>query len=405
MTRLSVLRLGLLAPLFAMLGQSACSTAPVTPALGLFDDARFGPPSVRTDRAQLFEISPAMDRFLQQQLSGPIRAHGTRRGLFTALNEGGHLQLDYDDSLTRTAAQAFEARAGNCLSLVVMTAAFARALELRVDYQSVHIDEVWSRSRNFLMLSGHVNLSLSPGIREINRSVSRLGALVIDFIPIDEDARQRAISLSEATIVAMFMNNRAVELMELGDLNSAYAMLRTGLQADPLYLNAVNTLGVLYRRHGDLDLAERSLRWVLTQEPRNLQALSNLGLVLRAQKRVDEALVVEATLQSLQPRTPFADYERGLAAAKAGDWAAARVAFERELKRVAQFHELHYWLGRTYFELGERELAATHMQEARDQALTLDQRSRYAYKLEVLRRPPQRPTATPQGSANAPKPP
>ena len=358
MTRLSVLRLALAAPLLVLAG---CVTAPVTAELGLFDDARFSAPSVRTDRAQLFELSPAMRRFLQQQLTGSIRLHGPRRGLFMALNEGGHLHLDYDASLTRTAAQAFEARAGNCLSLVVMTAAFARELELWVDY-----------------------------------------ALVIDFIPIDDETRQRAVGLSEDTIVAMFMNNRAVELMEQGDLNSAYAMLRTALKADPSYLNAVNTLGVLYRRHGDRDLAERSLRWVLTQEPRNLQALSNLIVVLREQARLTEALAVEVTLQSLQPRTPFADFERGLAAAKAGDWVAARRAFERELKQVAQFHELHYWLGRTYYELGERELAAIHMQEARDQAQTLDQRSRYAYKLEVLRQPPARPTATPSLPASNP---
>jgi Tfp pilus assembly protein PilF len=399
MTRLSVLRLALAAPLLVLAG---CATVPVTAELGLFDDARFGAPSVRTDRAQLFELSPAMRRFLQQQLTGSIRLHGPRRGLFMALNEGGHLHLDYDASLTRTAAQAFEARAGNCLSLVVMTAAFARELELRVDYHSVHIEEVWSRSRNFVMLSGHVNLSLSHGIRDINQGVSRVGALIIDFIPIDDETRQRAVGLSEDTIVAMFMNNRAVELMEQGDLNSAYAMLRTALKADPSYLNAVNTLGVLYRRHGDRDLAERSLRWVLTQEPRNLQALSNLIVVLREQARLTEALAVEVTLQSLQPRTPFADFERGLAAAKAGDWVAARRAFERELKQVAQFHELHYWLGRTYYELGERELAAIHMQEARDQAQTLDQRSRYAYKLEVLRQPPARPTATPSLPASNP---
>jgi hypothetical protein len=40
--------------------------------------------------------------------------------------------IEYDSTVTRTAAQTYAARAGNCLSLVIMTAAFAEELGLRV---------------------------------------------------------------------------------------------------------------------------------------------------------------------------------------------------------------------------------------------------------------------------------
>ena len=48
--------------------------------------------------------------------------------------------------MTRNAAEAFDARSGNCLSLVIMTAAFAKELGLPVRYQNVFVDEAWSRS-------------------------------------------------------------------------------------------------------------------------------------------------------------------------------------------------------------------------------------------------------------------
>ncbi|WP_374433838.1 tetratricopeptide repeat protein [Inhella sp.] len=371
---------------------AACSTAPQAPEAALFDDARFRPATLRTDRAQVFELSAAMRSFLQRDMASSLRLNGPRRGLFLALRDHGYLQLDYDASVTRNAAEAFEARAGNCLSLVVMTAAFAHELDIRVGYQSVQIDEVWSRSSNFVLLSGHVNLTLAPGMREIGSSHSSGGTMVIDFVPVDEDARVRAQNLSEDTIVAMFMNNRAVERMEQGDHDNAYHLLKGAIRADPGYLNAYNTLAVLYRRLGVNELAERSLRFVMRHDPRNVQALSNLVLVLKAQERKVEAQAAEVELQRLQPRTPFADYERGLAAAKRGDWLAARRYFERELSQVPHFHELHFWLARTYYELGERELSAKHMKEAHDQALTLESRQRYAYKLEVLRRPRPQPT-------------
>ncbi|MBB5206123.1 Tfp pilus assembly protein PilF [Inhella inkyongensis] len=303
------------------------------------------------------------------------------------------MRLEYDASTTRTAAEAFDARAGNCLSLVLLTAALAYHIGLSVRFQSVRIEDVWSRSRNFMLLSGHVNVTLAHERYGSGRSLSTTGFLTIDFIPLDEESRLQAISLSEETVVAMFMNNRAVELMEQGQLANAHAMVKQALAADPRYFNALNTLAVLYRRHGDLPRAERSLRTLLQHEPRNVSALSNLVLLLRQLGRTEEARVAEAALQQVQPRTPFLEFERGLAAARTGDWAAAQLAFERELVLTPQFDELHFWLGQTYYQLGQRERAARHMALAREHALTPEQRRRYAYKLEVLRRP--QPTATP----------
>ena len=53
------------------------------------------------------------------------------------------LGLEYDATSTRTASEAYAARAGNCLSLVIMTSAFAKALGLPVYYQRVFVDESW----------------------------------------------------------------------------------------------------------------------------------------------------------------------------------------------------------------------------------------------------------------------
>ncbi len=55
--------------------------------------------------------------------------------------------------------EAFQARTGNCLSLVIMTAAFAKEVGLPVRFQSVYVPETWSRSGNLYFSSGHVNLA------------------------------------------------------------------------------------------------------------------------------------------------------------------------------------------------------------------------------------------------------
>ena len=373
----------------------ACAhRAPLEDLGALLDATGLPMPTRQFSREQLFALTPAMESFIREEVAQQVRLHGLRKGLFLAVRDLAGLSLEYDASVTRTAAEAFEARAGNCLSLVLLTASLAYRLGLSVDFQSVRIEDIWSRSRNFMLLSGHVNLTLGKERFNSSRSHSTTGNLTIDFIPLDEESRLRAVSLTEDTVVAMFMNNRAVELMEQGELGNAHAMLKEALRADPRHYNALNTLGVLYRRHGDLARAEASLRLLLRHDPGNVPALSNLVLLLRQQGSEALALAAEAELLRLQPRTPFVEFERGLAAARAGQWEQARAAFERELLVTPQFDELHFWLGQAYYQLGQREAAARHMELARENALTPDQRRRYAYKLEALRKP--RPTATPR---------
>lgn len=345
------------------------------------------PAGALLDRAKLFALSPAMLRFVQDELARPIRLHGPRRGLFEALREGGYFNLEYDASITRTASEAFEAKRGNCMSLVLMTAAFARALGLDVTYQTLQMDEIWGRSQSVVFLSGHVNISLHTGAREQGRGANLMGPLTIDFIPIDEASRLRATPLSEDQLVALFWNNRAVEAMELGRLNEAHAYALAALAADPGLLTAMNTLAVVLRRKGKADLAERCLLWVLEQDPRNVPALSNWVLVLRESGRETQALEAQARLRAVQPQQPFAAFELGREAAARGDWAAALAAFEQEEERGTVFHELFFWLARCHYELGQRSRVEAYLKRAAAEAQTPDQRQRYALKLEALRRP------------------
>ena len=126
---------------------AACATAPAPqPNDPLFRDSLFAAPSERIDARDVFALSPEMKDYLAVQIAPQLRIHGRQRGLIDALYNKTQLKLEFDSAMTRTAAQAFAARSGNCLSLVIMTAAFAKELGLSVRYQKVYVDETWSRS-------------------------------------------------------------------------------------------------------------------------------------------------------------------------------------------------------------------------------------------------------------------
>src|SRR5438105_2444753 len=86
---------------------------------GLFQDRSFGAPSAPVSTTDLFTLSPEMRAYLRSpSFALQLRMKGSEHGLVDALYAKGELKLEYDSSTTRTAAQTYAARAGNCLSLV-----------------------------------------------------------------------------------------------------------------------------------------------------------------------------------------------------------------------------------------------------------------------------------------------
>jgi transglutaminase-like putative cysteine protease len=131
--------------LVCCLAISGCAAVPPPDPTPLFTDALFQRPAQWPDPAQVFALDEPMKRHLDAQRRAAGARDGAEQVLLAALYEAGHLRLEYDGTHTRTASEAFAARAGNCLSLVVMTAAFAKELGLSVRYQSAVFDEIWSR--------------------------------------------------------------------------------------------------------------------------------------------------------------------------------------------------------------------------------------------------------------------
>jgi tetratricopeptide (TPR) repeat protein len=355
------------------------------PRTDVFVDSAFKPPSVRIDVQEALALSPAMKRFADTEMASEIRNKGLRDGLIDALYTKGRLQLDYDAEVTRTAAEAFDARRGNCMSLVLMTAAFARHLNMPVRFNSVFLEESWTRSNGIFFVAGHVNISLARPL-VVGRSTifGEPELLTIDFLPADQVRGHRGRVVDESTILAMFLNNRAAEALTVGQVDDAYWWAREAIRTDSRWLSAYNTLAVLYRRKGLMDRAEATLRLVLEREPLNTQAMSNLILVLSDTGRRDEALAYSNQLAQIQPVPPYKFFDEGVAAMRAGEYAAARQLFRKELARAAYVPEFHFWLGLANYGMGDVTSARGEIAKALENSATLKDREMYGAKLAWL---------------------
>jgi len=373
-----------IAALLGCLG--GCAVAPVTaPPERLFVDARFAPPRERIGADDIFALNDAMRHYLHVENARGLREDGPVRGLIHALSQRGEIKLDYDATMTRNAAQAFDARKGNCLSLVIMTAALARELHLDVYYQEVENETTWSRRGNVAFRNGHVNLTLGRRAVDAFRGYDPARLVTVDFLPAEEIAGQRTRPISEGRIVAMYMNNRAAEALADDRLDDAYWWARAALLRDPAFSDAYNTLGVIYLRHGDSEEAAQALTYLLERDSSNAPALSNLLVVREREGRTAEANNLRARLAGLEPDPPYHYFFLGLAAMKKGDFAAAQQLFEKEVGRAGYSGEFHYWLGIAHYKLGHAAAARQQMAIAMQNSITESEYALYAGKFERLR--------------------
>jgi Flp pilus assembly protein TadD len=266
-----------------------------------------------------------------------------------------------------------------------MTAAFAKELGLSVTYQSVAMDETWSRSDDIAFANGHVNVMLGPRIMDINRGYNGKPSLTIDFLPAEDILGQRTRPISEDTVVAMFMNNRSAEALVQGRIDDAYWWARAAVQRAPTFLAAFNTMGVIYLRHGDLGAAESVFKHVLKSRPQDAQALANLASLLDRSGRTDESRALHVRLSQIEPDPPYHFFRLGVVAMQRGDFAAARVLFKREVDRADYNGEFHFWLGVADLRLGDVDAARKQFAIALQNSTTRGDHDLYAAKLDRLR--------------------
>jgi tetratricopeptide (TPR) repeat protein len=369
----------------ASLALAACASQE-TPRMAdatrtVLHDEMFHPVAVLSPD-EITGLSPEMQDYL---LSSIVVRHkfvdARREELLRALTTKGQLRLEFDAERTRTVAEAFHDHSGNCLSLTLMVGSMARALGLHAQYQRVLTDATWNRVDNNYLLIGHVDVVLSPSDDHVVFPPTSRQDTVVDFIPTSDLHGMRAEEIDETTVVAMFMNNRAVESLVVKDYDQAYSWVRASMRLDPTLVDSYNTLGVIYQRRGKFKEAEQAFQLVLAREPRNTLVMSNMIAVLNQEGRHNEADLLAAHLKEIEPFPAYFYFNQGRTAMGAGDYVTAQRMFQREVDRAPYNDEFHFWLARADAYLGDFDDARAELKLALEASTTRHQHDLYANKL------------------------
>lgn len=125
--------------------------------------------------------------------------------------------------------------------------------------------------------------------------------------------------------------NRALVLIDLGDLRNAEGALHTAIALRPNYTEAWNSLGLIRNNKKQWEAARKALEKALASDPNYPQAWVNLCATLQELKLYDDS--IEAGMRGVQLCPDFAQAHYNLATAyyKNKEWKKAIVYFDRSI--------------------------------------------------------------------------
>ena len=250
-----------------------------------------------------------------------------RRMLF---HEDG-LDINYDESLTKTASETFESKLGNCLSMTNLFVAAARHIGIDARYQIVAVQPTWEKSNDTMIRYKHI----------VATGRLRGGSeYIVDFLPEFELGARRSRVISDRHGVALYYSNLGAEHIIRARPAQAIRYLRTSLSIEPDLTDTWNNMGAAMQRLGRLRLAEFSFKNAIKLSASNSMAISNLARYYVGSGQAEKARTLERVAASYRQRNPYYFYLRAQQAFDGNDHEEAIRLLNKaiRLKRDADFY-------------------------------------------------------------------
>jgi tetratricopeptide (TPR) repeat protein len=133
-------------------------------------------------------------------------------------------------------------------------------------------------------------------------------------------------------------NNLGVVYKELGMYEQATAELNKALALNPKYARAYHNLGVIYQLKEDWRQAAKNYETALSLDRNQLSSYNNIGLVYRAQKQPHEARQILEKALAINPYFAQTHYNLALVLEEIGELDQARLHYQKFVAYAGEDH-------------------------------------------------------------------
>lgn len=284
----------------------------------------------------------------------------------------GWLDLKYELTPTRTAAETFSSARGNCLSFTNLFVAAGRERRLNPFFVEVEDYQRWNYHNGVVVSRGHIVAGMY-----VDGNMA-----TYDFLPYRPKSYRSFQPISDLAAAGHYYNNLGAEALMADDLETAKRWLDIAVRLAPDFDKAINNHGLVLLRTGRTDDAVAAYEQGLELHPENVPLLTNLVRAYQIQGRHDRAAELLDRLEAMNRASPFFYVYRGDAALAAGDAATALDYMRRALSADSELPEVHLGLVRVYMATGRLSEAKHHVERALRLDATHEEARKYAAMIE-----------------------
>jgi len=348
-----------------------------------FNESLFGVPGHVPDFAEMTALTPQQESEFRRFFDAGVNSrHEPHKRVYEYLTR----RLGNTRFLHRTlsASETVETRSGNCMSLALVTTAFARLADVDISWQLANADPVYSSEGSVIYSADHIQTLLFRTELTHNSMSVAFGRpyILVDYYT--DYAPHSGEPLTESEMAALVYQNLAIEALAEGRLGQSFWLLRAGLQYDPANANIYNALAVVHRRAGDAQTAERLYRFALDEFGDQLIVLRNYRKLLLAQNRAEDADQLERRIMLLPDPDPYPLLGLGDEASENGDTGVALAYYQRAAEVAPYLHEVYLKIASIHTARGDLKRAQRALRKARDKAWAESDQDRYQAKLMAL---------------------
>jgi tetratricopeptide (TPR) repeat protein len=314
-----------------------------------------------------------LDAHVERKSADPVKLYQ----LVAAIVDTDAFGLKYDD-ITRTAAETFHVRKGNCLSFSSMFVAMARDVGLHAEFQEVEIPPDWTLDKDTYVLNQHVNVRVDMGLA---------GKKVVDFNIADFKTSYEMQRIPDTRALAHYYNNIGVERMLAGDTASALVCFRRAIaDNDRRFSPAWTNLGTLYLRKGHTAQAEAAYLQALKASQFDLVAMSNLARLYERLGDRERAAEYQKRVVYHRKLNPYYRYELARRAYAAQHYDEAIGHLKYAIHKRPKEDTFYFLMALSYLQKGDSQTARRWLARAQEVAATDPLKRRYSSKIDTLLR-------------------
>ncbi|AIY63732.1 tetratricopeptide repeat protein [Pseudoalteromonas piratica] len=251
---------------------------------------------------------------------------------------------------TLTAAESIYKKGGNCLSLAILTSAYAQLVDIEYGFDLISSSPLYLRQDGLDLISNHVRTKLFASQAETEQQLLSLrGGIIVDYFP----ARRTHIkkNIDHDYFISLYYQNLASEAIANNHYEAALAIAKQGVLISPQNLNLLNTLAVSLSRLKRYDEAESIYQQGLNVAPDNLDILINYRILAKNIKDNETVNRITTRINNSNDPTPFAWLNLADEAFHNKDYQLAIKYYKQAAKFAPYLRNAYQGLGRSYLKL------------------------------------------------------